>query len=256
MELVILTRKMIIRDLIILGRGCPEKIKNGRITVCTAGYSPTHGFIRIYPTRMDMPFKRWDIIKVPVEKNPRDTRRESWKIEGSKTEWDKLDEKIDVIGKFPEEKRLDLISNLIDDCVHVINEQKRSLGIIKPTIEKCYFSEQEDYDASTQLDLLGQPLPKVKEQYPYVPRVKYYCSKCKAPNGHDQQVLEWGFYEWMRKYPDKIDQVWENAKLFSHDYEKFFLVGNLFQYRSRFIIVSIIRLRKRNIAKPLFPLKK
>ncbi|RLI99113.1 MAG: hypothetical protein DRP00_00095 [Candidatus Aenigmatarchaeota archaeon] len=248
--------RMVINDLIILGRGCPERIRNGRVTVCTAGYSPTHGFIRIYPTKMDMPLERWSIVRVPVERNPRDTRRESWKIVGSKTEWGKLHKKVEVVGELEPKKRLNLIANLVDDCVEDIRKAKRSLGIVKPIIKKCYFSEREDYDASTQLTLLGYPVVKTKNQFPVTPRIRYKCSNCKSKSHHDQQVLEWGFYEWIRKCPDKKDQVWENARIFSKRHKIFFFVGSLFQHRARYVIISVLRIPKDKVHKPLFPHKK
>jgi hypothetical protein len=250
------SEQIIVNDFIVLGRGCPERIKNGRVTVCTAGYSPKHGFMRVYPTKIEMPLRRWSIVKVPLERNPQDTRRESWKIQGAKGEWDRLSEKIEIVGELEREKRLELVANLADDCVNVINEEGRSLGIIKPVIEKCYFSEQEDYDASTQLTLLGKPLPKNKKQYQSVPRIKYRCVNCKAVAPHDQQVLDWGFYEWIRKNPDKADQVWKNALIHSSKHETFFLLGNLFRYRNRFLIISVLSLPKEPVSKSLIqPIK-
>jgi len=118
------TESLIVDDLIILGRGCPERIKNGRITVCAAGYSPKLGFIRIYPTKIDMKLNRWSIVRVPLERNPQDTRKESWKIQGKRSEWGRLGEKIQIVGKLKREKRLNLINKLKDDCVDVINEEK------------------------------------------------------------------------------------------------------------------------------------
>ncbi|MDH5483322.1 MAG: hypothetical protein OEY22_10690 [Candidatus Bathyarchaeota archaeon] len=243
-------------DFIVLGRGCPERVKNGRVTVCVAGYSGKHGFMRVYPTRVGMPLRQWSIVKVPLERNPQDTRKESWKIQGSKGEWQKLDEKIQVIGELERQHRINLIANLADKCANVLNEEKRSLGIVKPIIEKCYLSEQADFDTSIQLTLLGIPQPKVKEQYPFIPRIKYRCSGCMARVSHDQQVLEWGFYEWIRKNPNKADEVWQNALIFSPKHEIFFLVGNMFRYRNIFLIVSVLRLPKGPVFKPLANLTK
>lgn len=251
-----ISESLVVDDLIILGRGCPEQIRNGRITVCTAGYSPKLGFIRVYPTKIGMPLHQWSIVKVPLECNPEDTRKESWKIQGAKGEWDRLNEKIQVVGELKREKRLNLIANLADKCINCLNEEKRSLGIVKPIIEKCYLSEQKDYDATSQLTLSGQPLPKVKEQYPLAPRIKYRCTACKSMTPHDQQVLEWGFYEWIRKNPDKPDQVWENAHINSPKHEIFLFVGNLFKYRNKFLIISVLRPPKAPISEPLIQLKK
>lgn len=248
--------QLTIDDMVILGRAVPEPMKNSRVTVCTAGYSNTLGFVRIFPTKATMPLKRWNIVNVPVERDPRDSRSESWKIRGSKSEWSRLGEKVEVVDKLRPKKRLNLIANLVDDCVKDINEAKRSLGIVKPTIEKCYFCPEEDFDPSLQATLFGTPLPTTKKQYYEYPRIKYRCSVCKTKRPHDQTVLEWGFYEWMRKHPENHEQVWENAQIFSPRHDCFFFVGNMRDKRTAFLIISIIRLQKGVVSKPLFPLRK
>ena len=90
---------MLIDDLVVLGRACPEPLKDGRVTVCMAGWSyRMNDFVRIYPTRPDTSCSQWDVIKVDVERNENDTRDESWKIVGSKEEWESLGSKIEVVG--------------------------------------------------------------------------------------------------------------------------------------------------------------
>jgi len=248
--------KLIIDDLVVLGRAVPEQIKNGRVTVCAAGYSETLGFIRIFPTKTIMPLNRWSIVKVPVERDPRDSRIESWKIQGSKSEWDRLSERVQVVGKLHPGDRLNLVANLVDGCVKDINEAKRSLGIVKANIKKCYFCPEEDFDPTLQATLFGSPLPSTKKQYHEFPRIQYKCSNCRAKKHHDQTVLEWGFYEWMRKHPENIEQVWENAQIFSPEHDCFFFVGNMRDRRTAFLIISILRLRKGVVSKPLVPFRK
>ncbi len=96
-------------------------------------------------------------------------------------------------------------------CVSDINDEGRSLGIIKPEILDYYYEKQEDMKKFTQQTLDGRLRVKVKDEFQYEPRIKYKCSECRIGRGfHDQQVLEWEVYQWMRKHPDNIDQVWEN----------------------------------------------
>ena len=248
--------KLVVDDLVILGRAVPEQLKNGRVTVCAAGYSRRLGFIRIFPTKTGMSLNRWNVVRVPVERDPRDSRSESWKIQGSKSEWDRLDERVEVVEKLKPRERLHLIANLTDDCVKDINEARRSLGIVKPNIEKCYFCSEEKFDPTLQATLFGTPLPSTKKQYREFPKIRYKCSCCKAKNCHDQTVLEWGFYEWMRKHPEKPEQVWENAQIHSPKHERFFFVGNMRDRRTAFLIISILRLQKGEVSKTLFPLPK
>lgn len=239
---------MVIDDLIVLGRAVPGEIQNGRRTICIAGYSPTHGFIRIYPTRWDSPLRRWNIIKLPVERprKPRyNGRTESWKIIGSRREWNRLSEKIEVVGKFHRRDQPKLIEGLVDNCVKDIYDSGRSLGIINPKILDYYFDEQIDFKKFIQQTLDGRFRVQVKDEYPIEPRIKYTCSVCRVKQGfHDQQVLEWGVYQWIRKNPDKMEQVWENLSFLDPEYEKFFFVGNLFNYPTAFVVISILRFKK------------
>ena len=235
---------IVLDDLVILGRACPERIRNGRTTVCTAGYSETHGFVRIYPTRADMPLKRWNIVRVPVERNPQDTRKESWKIQGSKREWEQLSDKVEVIGNLRRSDRPVLIENLVEGCVKDINNDKRSLGIVKPVIKKCYFCREKRFDPMVQERLWGPPPPLTKRNFPVSPKIQYRCSECKLKGHHDQTVLEWGFYQWMKKHPDKREQVWENAQVLSPDWDIFFFVGNQANRRTSFLVISILRFKR------------
>lgn len=247
----------LIDDLIILGRACPEPIKDGRVTVCLGGYSPTLGFVRIYPTRTDMPWKRWDIVQVEVEKDARDTREESWKIAGSHDEWDDLSKKAKVVGHLSRSRWRDLIGNLADGCVQDFNEVHRSLGIVKPNILDHYLADNQMYDQIFQKVLPGfGETTRLKRDSPVEPRVKYRCVDCKNKNPHNQQVLEWGFYQWILKNPDNTEQVWENAKLDSPNHDIYFFVGNQFKHRKSFMVISILRVPKGPIQSPLVPYRK
>ena len=248
---------MIIDDLIVLGRACPEPIKDGRITVCLGGYSHRLGFVRIYPTRTNMPWRQWDIVKVEVEKDSRDTREESWKIAGSKSDWDNLAQKIEVVGHFPKSKWGGLISNLADGCVQEINDKQRSLGIVQPTVLDRYFAHNPHYGKIFQplFPTLGEKTP-VKRDFEFEPRVKYRCQNCRTKKPHDQQILEWGFYEWVRKNPDEKEQVWKNALFDSPKHDIYFFVGNQFMHRTSFLVISVIRISRGTVQLPLEPFKK
>jgi hypothetical protein len=252
-----LTRVRLLSDLIVLGRACPEPIKDGRITVCLGGYSRTLGFVRIYPTRTDTCWHRWDIVRVEVEKDKRDMREESWKIAGSRTEWENLSSKIKVVGHLPRSERRNLIANLVDDCVKDINEARRSLGIVKPNILDRYFADNPLYGQIFQQALpgLGEST-KVKRDFPVEPRVKYRCSNCKSKGPHKQKVLEWGFYEWIRKNPDNIGQVWKNARFDSPEHDIYFFVGNQFNHRTSFLVISTLPIPVGPVQSPLVPYRK
>ena len=233
---------MNIDDLVVLGRSSPDTMRDNRVSVCVAGYSPRCGFIRLYPTRLDSPLKAWNIVSVPVERNDQDARAESWKIQGSKSDWSVLSDKIQVIGHVDRKDRLPLVTPLISGCVLDLNDEKRSLGIVKPLSKRCYFADREDYDPSIQMTLLGTVLISDKHKYGLQPRVEYGCSQCKATGQHDQQILEWGVYEWLRKNPGEEERVWENLFWKEKQQEILFLVGNQARHPSSFMVVSILRI--------------
>lgn len=91
--------KKYFEDLIVLGNAVPDEISDNRKTVCTVAFSKEHGLIRIYPVPPYSPMKRWNVVSLPLERNTKDSRDESWKIQGSKTEWETLSDKIIVKRK-------------------------------------------------------------------------------------------------------------------------------------------------------------
>lgn len=252
----------VIDDLVVLGRACPEPLKDKRVTVCLGGWSAEFGFVRLYPTRMDMKWRNWDIVRVEAEQNPDDTRLESYKIAGSKDEWDILGSKIEIVGHVESrDERRNLIGNLTDTCVQVINSQRRSLGIVKPAeILKTYFEDNPGYGKVWQMGLPGLTEldgVRVKRDFPYEPRIRYRCPECTTSAGyHDQQVLEWGFYQWFLKEPDKRDQVWENARFGRADTDIYLFVGNQFAHRTSFMVISVLRVPTGPVNFPLLPLRK
>jgi hypothetical protein len=186
----------------------------------------------------------WDIVSVPVERNPQDARIESWKIQGSKAEWESLSDKIAVRSTLDQKHKLPLIKTLLSDCVFDIRDQGRSVGIIRPASKKCYFSERQGYDPYAQMTLDGFALLKDKSRYKLQPRTRFSCDECRSEDGHDQQILEWGVYEWMRKNPGKEEQVWENLFAHENNQEIFFLVGNLARHPLSFMVISILRIKR------------
>ena len=240
------SEKITVDDCIVLGNAVPDELSDNRFAVCTAGYSPQNGLVRIYPVPPRSNMKRWNIVKVPLERNPKDTRSESWKIQGSKSDWLKLADKIEPKGKLKREEQIDLLKKLFKDygvdCVSELNERKASLGLVRPKTFKPRFEKREDHDPSSQLGLFStEPFLTIKN-YKIQPRISYTCSGCKTTNQlHDQQVLEWGVYEWIRQNEEHPEKVWENLHITDPEYDKRFLVGNQFLYRNSFMIISIFR---------------
>lgn len=240
--------KLVVDDLIVLGNAVPDSISDDRITVCTAGFSPTHGLIRVYPVPPASEMRRWNIVKVPLERNPKDSRPESWKVQGSRGEWDKIAGKIEKKGVvLPRGRQIELIDELQAkfgvDCVKALNDAKASFGFIKPSSLSCAFEKRTDFDKSMQTTLEGANPFQTIRNYELKPVMHYRCPSCTAIKPHSQQVMEWGVFEWMRQHPENPEQVWENLHIGEEGYRVNLLVGNMALHRNSFMVISVFRFK-------------
>ena len=239
----------IIDDLIILGHANPVEIKGARKSICTVGYSPTKGLVRLYPVPINVRPKMWDILKLPVEKNPQDIRSESWKIQNSNKDWDVLFKKVKHIDKVKKRsEKINMIEYLYQKygqkCVHDLNEQKESLGLIKPKDVEYYFQDRAYVESTIQITLDSSTAYKTSSNYPLIPKIKYRCDCCRAKSPHNQQLLEWGAYQWIRKNPSNPEQIWRNYHLDDPDWQHYFLVGNMARHPTSFMVIGILRYKK------------
>jgi hypothetical protein len=62
---------------VILGRACPNEIKDERKCACIEGWSLKHGFVRIYLILISANMPNYSVVTVPVQKYRRHTRNES-----------------------------------------------------------------------------------------------------------------------------------------------------------------------------------
>ncbi len=242
---------MLIKDLIILGRAVPVLLKDQRKTICTAGYSHELGFVRIYPTFYYENIHLWDIVSIDVKKDTRDSRSESWKKLA-----DSEFKKIGTLKNDREEKETLLESIYQNKCTHDLNEENRSLAIIKPQIVDCNFKEvsaTEDgklvtmslMDFFTNKKKTNRKPLLVKTNFDVIPYIRYRCCvNCRTKAPHNQQILEWGGYQWIQKHPDEKEQLWENYRIFDEEWYKYFFIGNLRDQRTTWLIINILRGKK------------
>lgn len=239
--------------MVILGQAAPVELKDGRKSICTAGWSPNEGMVRLYPVPTTAEARMWSKVEVPVIRNNRDIRYESWKIKGSKSEWDELSQKIKNNGKVTDKtEKIALLASIMKDheygCVNELNAEKGSLGIIKPEILDCYFEDREKFEKTIQLTLDSDVRFLTSKNYKKIPMIKYRCPNCTAKNHHHiQQLLAWEAYEWMRRAENDgvdLEQLWKNLRLKDPEWEKYFLVGNQAYHLKSFMVISVIRFKK------------
>lgn len=228
-----------IDDLVILGRAAPEPIRDGRHTVCLGGYSESKGYVRLYPTQMWMEnCNRWNVVSVPVERPQSDNREESFKIAGSQEDWGNLHQKIRKEGQLSKSEQIELVDELAGDCTIRLNEERISLGMVKPAEILDVYLDSSD-SSTVQMDLQGNER-KGKTDYKHSLYIKYQCEGCEAKTHHDQHTIEWGVYRYWDKHDDPegvIDALGFNDESTNH----YFFVGNLNHRREAYIIISVIR---------------
>lgn len=233
---------MEIKNLVILGRSAPEPIKDGRHTVCLAGWWLNKDqFVRIYPTKMNSDVRRWDIINVPVvHDRSHDPRQESYKIEGSKKEWNVLEQKIEKVGRYNRKQRLHLLANIPKTCTVSLNDNNDSLGLIKPTKINAYL-EKNGSDSRVIDERIYS-----KNDYPYKLRLRYQHNNCSLKGDyHDQHCIEWGIYRfWDKCEGEEYDKVINNLQLSNNNYTKYFLIGNQRYRFNSFLVISVLRFKQ------------
>lgn len=229
-----------IDDLVILGRAGPEQLDDERATVCVGGWSHSHGFIRIYPTRMDMDeLKRWNVISIPVvQDRSHDSRSESRKIDGSRSEWSELNDKIEVVGRLDKTEQREFVEDIPKLCSKSLDDLRISLGIVKPT-------KILNTDIKPPKDDQVEP-GVVSKNYRKRLYIEYECEGCRLKTHHNQHCIEWGMYEFWRKHGDEYgdDEVVNILGLDDDDYDVYFFVGNLNHHRSAYIIISVLRFKR------------
>ena len=239
---------MELKNLIALGDGAPNVLRNGRISRCICAYSQDLGLVRLYPVPNNK-IRRWDIFDAVVEENRQDHRDNTWKIYNSK-DWNNIFRCIRKKGQLPNAKRIELVRKLATDTLGGLIGKMKSFGVITPKILKMELVQRND--STTIQTRLFDPEYQVIEQkdYKFKPYVTYECEgQCSCKNQkHKQQIVEWGCYEWMRKLPNDTEhcmKVFDNLRLTDEGWEKYFLVGNLHKAPKTYVIVAVLRFKKK-----------
>jgi hypothetical protein len=249
------------RKILIATKTYPSISRKYKETVCTAGIlldedeKPLQ-WIRIYPIRFrDLEFKqrykRWSIISAEIEKDTKDPRSESYKINDSSIETIRW---IDSKNNWAERKSFVLACGI--SSIAEIKAQGKSLGIIKPASITKYFHEKTKRDwkplqktTRDQLDLF-EPSVKMLEKIPY--KFGYEFISIDGTK-HKYTTSDWEISELYRKCRDKssansieekeqegllkVKQRMEDEFLSKNDL--YFIVGNLKQYPKTFMIIGI-----------------
>lgn len=248
------------RKVLIVTKTYPSISRKYKETVCTAGVllddseKPIQ-WIRIYPIRfrslnLDKRYPRWSIISAEIERNTKDYRQESFRINDSSIE---IVRKIDTNNNWKERKSL-VLPLKFKSVSEIINNGK-SLGIIKPQSIKKYFYRTTSREWSSRQQAIQDQLdlfePSVDlEKIPY-----QFCYDFFAQDGkhHKYSINDWEIMQLYRNCRNNSEKVTQDEKEinalekvrqkleddFLNNKDLYFIVGNLKNHKNTFMIIGL-----------------
>lgn len=233
---------MIVADeFIMLGKTVPDDRADGRHFVCSAGYQRDLGLIRIYPLSRHASPKRWSQTSVLLERNPKDNRKESWRLAVDRAPDQHAAANVRAFRTTGEVAR-NQRATLIPDCYFVdsvaqANSERRSLALLRPQSAEINWTAPDatkplDVD---QLELISMHRPDGKPDR--IPRLQF-----RDESGpHALQLRDWGMYELIRRYG--LDYAGSHAADALHLSESStLLIGNLNAHRTTWLVISVLNL--------------
>jgi hypothetical protein len=231
---------MIVDDFVMLGKTVPEVASDGRQFVCTAGFSfELRQPIRVYPmARRNCP-PRWSTSRVPLERNPNDSRRESWKIRGDRRAGahDQINSIIEVVDKkLSVSAQREIVALMTAPSLRHANEERRSLCVLLPaTVPQLALEPGETAQMAPTPDLFGAtPDLSVAQRFRWHPRLRFTDQEGCA---HDLMLRDWGCYELIRKHGEQHAHRLDEALNLSVGPP--LLCGNLNRFRNSWLIISV-----------------
>jgi hypothetical protein len=230
--------EMILEDVIVVCRTVPEQSKKYGHRVCVIGYSPElKQLIRIYPTEIKAPIKSRSIVRLHLEPNPDDSRKESYKMA------DAVEGILDVQKQRVSVTQLrQLLSSLVCPGINHLNSCRCSVGVLKAQSYYGLFKQRktsgngpQEHNGQLKLffDDLNYHAGLQSDEIDVAPYVRFRDDNI----FRELQFREWGAYEFLRKQRDKADQLWK-AIGFQND-DILLTVGNMFQHRNVWMILRI-----------------
>jgi len=239
-------------DVVFVGQTIPERRRKDPsiVQVCAAGYSPTmKQLVRIYPLPVCFGGHRWDKYMVPVERNKKDSRRESLKIPndlrvGEFSDLERTHELMTFIGKERREDCLEELEKLASPSIKYLNSERRSLGIIKPRNIEGYWADNPEH---TPLFERSGLFEKTRTEITKKGHARWARVRARDEDGEiDLMLNAWDVYEWHRRHSDRhpLSDVWENLQIGSEKHDHLLLVGNMSHLRRRWLVIAVLSMKR------------
>lgn len=233
---------MILEDFVMLGTTVPEPNSDGRVFVCSAGVSEEYRkLIRIYPLARRNAPRRWAVHRVPLERNPRDSRDESFQIAGDRKpgahQW--INYQFEIVRPvYPATQRGNLLSRHVIGSIQEANAKRLSLAILQPEEIELTFERNPVPTDAPQLSLFEASdgeFATGARRFLYMPRLRFR-DEC---GRHDLMLRDWGSFEFQRKHDEQY--FLGNLRNALHlDGSSSLLVGNMNNKRSTWLVISVL----------------
>jgi hypothetical protein len=230
---------MTLDDFVMLGKTVPEANSDGRQFVCTAGYSfELRQPIRIYPmARVSCP-PRWSVSRIPLERNPKDSRPESWRIKGDRRAGahERINEVIETnAAKIAPTFQREIVTTMAVASLKEANDRRLSLCVLLPEDIPCLVMEPgEDAEMAPTPDMFGNtPEMSVAARFKWHPRLRF----TDEGGRHDLMLRDWGCYELMRKHGDIPAATMSEALNLTTAPP--LLCGNINRFRNSWLVISV-----------------
>lgn len=211
--------------------------RDGTVYTCSIGYSEDLGFIRVYPLPLTG-MKRWGVYEIELERNPRDGRKESWKLSSYARFENFVGFEKDVVylGDADKTAIIKKMQMQLSPAISVLNNQRHSIGFIQTPYVNAFWSENEKYVNTNQMDLFNTK--ELSEFGTYTKESKLYESRIRfadGDGGHNLQLNDWQYFEYQRKFGAKP----EAFRYVNDNKSKILLIGNMHNYRSKWICLGV-----------------
>lgn len=248
------------RKILIATKTYPAISTKYKETVCTAGIllddneKPLQ-WLRIYPIRYrgldtDQRYKRWSIISAEIERNDKDYREESYRIDDTSIN---IIRTIDTKNNW--EERKSLVLPLQFNSASEIQSQGKSLGIIKPkSIEKYFHRTTEREWSSAQQAVQDQgDLFEPSVELEKIPYKFFYKFTDMEDVQHSYSISDWEILQLYRNCRDRSsantlegreeEAIIQVKQKLNDDFlskkDLYFIVGNLKSHSNSFMIIGI-----------------
>lgn len=226
----------------LVARAMPDEHQDLGTAICSVGICPDKGLIRVYPLLSEVQMSQWRTYEMELQKDKSDTRKETWKPDLSFAPHEianRRKERYRFIGM--------LTKHWLANSIEELNESKRSLAVVIPErITGLEFRDREPANRSSRY---------CKKMISKQPRISYELGGKK----HNQQLMEFGCYQWLIKQCSREGNLWDNLGFYNKNYRHVFLIGNYRTHRNSWGIISVMQVslnKWRSINAPVLPLSK